>query len=334
VRKPGRLAIYYGIPSLVNGAAGDIDRAAATFAAYDVVVFGEGLQYEVALHGRPVGGPVERQRTAAILRRLASLRPSTQVFGYVPLGNTAGLAMPVVTDAVRRWKALGVHGIFFDEAGYDFGVTRQRQNEAIDSARAEGLRVFLNAFDSDDVLADQPRLGENDMYLLESFLVRNGELEDIDRWHERARKADAHSRATGIRVWTVTTTAAPAFDARLCALAWWGTVLWGFEGFGWGEPAFSAPTSMLPRRECEARAGLPAASFTSRVLRSGLRFTRQTRRGVVEIDFERGGGRYIRTQTGVRLPITLEESLLSEVRQGPRPGAHAEVGTPRGIEDQ
>ena len=146
--------------------------------------------------------------------------------------------------------------------------------------------------------------------------------EDVGRWHERARKADAHSRATGVRVWTVTTPAAPAFDARLCALAWWGTVLWGFDGFGWGEPAFSAPTSILPRRECEARAGLPEASFTSRVLRSGLRFTRKTRQGVVEIDFERGEGRYVRTQSGVRVPITLEESFLSEVRQRPRPAAH------------
>ena len=55
-----------------------------------------------------------------------------------------------VIDAVRRWKALGVHGIFFDEAGYDFGVTRQRPNEAIDGAHPKP-RVFLNAFDSDDV---------------------------------------------------------------------------------------------------------------------------------------------------------------------------------------
>src|SRR5689334_9511150 len=63
-RTPRRLAIYYGIPSLVNGAAGDVERAAAVFAGYDVVVLGEGLQYDAPAHGRPSAGPVERQRTA------------------------------------------------------------------------------------------------------------------------------------------------------------------------------------------------------------------------------------------------------------------------------
>ena len=33
VRPPQRLAIYYGIPSLVNGVAGDVERAVSIFGA-------------------------------------------------------------------------------------------------------------------------------------------------------------------------------------------------------------------------------------------------------------------------------------------------------------
>jgi hypothetical protein len=331
VRPPQRLAIYYGIPSLVNGAAGDVDRAVSIFGAYDAVVFGDGLQYDVAVPGRPSAGPVERQRTAAIVRRLGAAG-RTQVFGYVPLGHTANLSMPMVADAVRRWKALGVHGVFFDEAGYDFGVTRQRQNGAIEAAHAEGLRVFLNAFDPADVLVDQPRLGARDLYLLESFLVRNGRLEDVERWHERARKAHALTRANGVRVWTVTTTEA-GFDQDLCAAAWWGAVLWGFEGFGWGEPVFSAPTSVLPSRTC-GTPGLPDVPFTSGVLRSGLRFTRQTARGRIEVDLARRAGRFIRLQPRVRPSVPVQEPRLREVRARPRRGAHAELAAASRIVNQ
>ena len=41
---PDKLAIYYGWPSAVNGAGGDINVAAAVFDDYDQVVFGAGLE--------------------------------------------------------------------------------------------------------------------------------------------------------------------------------------------------------------------------------------------------------------------------------------------------
>ena len=53
---PFPLAIYYGIPSLVNGAAGDVDRAAETFRAYDVVVFGDGLEFDDIVPDRTPSG--------------------------------------------------------------------------------------------------------------------------------------------------------------------------------------------------------------------------------------------------------------------------------------
>ena len=42
-RAPQRLAIYYGYPSLVNEAAGDIEKAASAFGVFDVIVLGDGV---------------------------------------------------------------------------------------------------------------------------------------------------------------------------------------------------------------------------------------------------------------------------------------------------
>ena len=306
---PARLAIYYGIPSLVNGAGGDVERAARVFASYDVVVFGDGLQYDSPRATGPSAGPVEHERTLAIIRRLVALQPAVRLFGYVPLGDTQRLPSAALADGVRRWRDMGIHGVFLDEAGYDFGVTRARQNESVELIHDAGLRVFANAFDPDDVLGSDvvplnvreggnplgvsPRFGPGDLLLLESFVVRLGEVEPAESWFERSRKAAAHSRRTGVGVMTVTT-ARPdgAFDASLCELAWWGTVLWSFDGFGWGEPYFAAPSSQLPLRTCRSRDALTSAgAYVSDVMRDGTRFVRHTKERTIEIDLalRRGG---------------------------------------------
>jgi hypothetical protein len=296
---PARLAIYYGIPSLLNGAAGDLDRAARELAAYDLVVLGDGLQND---------GP-EHASTTAIVSRLGALRPSLRVFGYVAIGDSHRLSLDQITDGVRRWRAMGADGVLLDEAGYDFGVTRERQNQAVDAVHHEGLRAFVNAFDPDDVLSPKAvmtnargggnpaglpsRLEAADLLLLESFAVRNGAVESPEGWFQRAQRADAHRDRMGIEIWTVTTaTDRRPFDARLCSLAWWSTVLWGFSGFGWGEPDYSARLSVLPSRSCGASLS-GGGMYVGGVVRERSRFTRKTDNGWVEVDFSSRSGRLI-----------------------------------------
>ncbi len=267
---PARLAIYYGIPSLVNGAGGDVSRAAAVFGAYDVVVFGDGLQYASKPGRRQWAGAEAHARTREIIQRLAATRPATQVFGYVPLGDTARLTSEELADAVRQWHQMGVHGIFLDEAGYDYGVTRRRQNEIVALVHELHLRAFVNAFDPDDVLSDRAvtlnargggnpdgapsRLNEMDLLLLESFVVRNGVREPSDGWRARAEKADVYRKTVGIGVFGVTTTTPrTGFNRALCAQAWKEALAWVLSGFGWGEPDYAAGDSVLPPRACESR---------------------------------------------------------------------------------
>lgn len=256
---PKRLAIYYGFPSLVNGARGDVDKAAATFAAYDVVVFGDGLEYDTPPPGRPGAGAVEHRRTAAIIERLGTLNPSLRVFGYVTLGMGAHLDAATVDDAIARWKVTGAHGIFFDEAGSDFGVTPDRLGFALSAARRRDMAVFVNAFNPDDVVGGEG-LRRGDLYLLESFAVRNGLRDDDRHGVDRARRAAAHARESGVEVWAVTTAGDGTFDPALCRYAWQAAATLNFAGFGWGEPHYSAPNSLLPFRSCETAPASPARS--------------------------------------------------------------------------
>jgi hypothetical protein len=252
--EPKRLAIFYGIPSLVNGAGGDTVRAAAALAEYDLVVFGDGLEFDDVVPARkPAGaGPVEYARTKAIVARLAASPRRTAVFGYIDLGRSQQLALDEIAARVARWKGLGAAGIFYDEAGADFGVDRARQNAAVEAAHAAGLRVVLNAFNPDDVFRTEtggvkPRLAAGDAYLLESFAVRNGVAEDPRGWNDRLERAKRGAAATGVAIWATTTTDG-RFAPDLMTHAWHAAVRAGVEAFSWGEPSFGSVDSRLPFR--------------------------------------------------------------------------------------
>lgn len=253
--EPQRLAIYYGIPSLVNGAAGDVARAAAAFAEYDLVVFGDGLEFDDVVPARkpPGAGPIEYGRTRAIVALLAASPRKTAVFGYIDLGRSQRLSIDDITMRLARWKGLGAAGIFYDEAGADFGVDRARQNAAVAAAHAAGLRVVLNAFNPDDVFrigADgvKPRLRAGDAFLLESFAVRNGIPEDPRGWNDRLERARRGAAATGASIWATTTTSEGKFAPELMTHAWRAAAQAGIAAFSWGEPSFGSVDSRLPFR--------------------------------------------------------------------------------------
>ena len=265
---PSRLAIYYGYPSLINGAAGDVDRAAAAFADYDVIVLGDGLEFsDVNARRMPPGpGPDEHRRTRAIVERLRKRSPAVRIYGYIDLGNSQKLTEAEIRHRAQLWSGVGATGIFLDEAGYDYGVTRDRQNAVIDAVHGLGMSVFVNAFNPDDVFsaaalplnsvgggnptAAPTRLDERDAFLLESFQVRLGEAENWTAWARRTAAAVKHRERLKTQIFAVTTTVAPGDRAvrDLYEYAWWSAAVWGLDGFGWGEPGFSGETSKLPPR--------------------------------------------------------------------------------------
>ncbi len=343
--EPGRLAIYFGFPSAVNGAAGDVNAAAAVFDDYDVVLFGAWLHLPQHDPGDPGSNPFfdngctqnahfDHNNTAAII---SLLTPATVVYGYVSIGgentaricpSTAPTPTPLsemeIQTAIDQWDAMGVTGIFFDEAGYDFGTTRARQNTAINYAHSKGLSVFINAFNPDDIFSDeavgnvvypfgsnlggQPSsvpmnptgeptsLGANDIFLLESFQVIHGNFQDAGFWEDLADKSLYYKNLHGAKVATITTISdilppGPCnaqFDQAKFDYAWWSTFVHGFDYMGWGEPnAFSASgpcDAQLPWHTPPLTGG-SGLSFTSPVVTHDLDIhTRATDAGLIELN--------------------------------------------------
>lgn len=184
VEAPQRLAIYYGYPILVEGAGGDLERAAAVFARYDVIVFGDGLELADA-PGADAGLRAERERIGPLIRMLHATPRRPRLYGYIDLGSSQNLPLSEIARRIDAWKRTGVDGIFFDEAGRDFAVTPDRRRAGVCAVHARGLSAFMNAFNPDDLFEGDAapgssacgRLTSSDAILIESFAVRNGDPE-------------------------------------------------------------------------------------------------------------------------------------------------------------
>lgn len=307
---PLRLAIYYGYPSLVNGASGVLARAVAVFSDYDIIVLADGLEFDPAEPERGAGHE-EHAFTKRFIRQLGLTPRRPRVYGYVDLGGTQELCGAAVTERIELWARMGAAGVLLDEAGYDFGVSRERQNAAITAAHARGLSVCVNAFHLSDVFSAAPTplnragggnpnglapvIGAHDAVLLESFAVREGVPDTVDHLAARTRAALDGRTRFGTRVFTVSTstglgprragTPEGRDDERLAQYAWWTASLFGADAYGWGMPAFSAITSRLPWVERpDAEASLASAEYVGEpVFRYG-RWRRDTTAGTIVVD--------------------------------------------------
>jgi len=232
--KPGTLLIYYGWPGSINGST-TVEEAVAEFDRYDYVVLGSGL--EAPSHA-------QHEATAAIIRQTRA-----RVFGYIDLGMTTfGWRMRKVKRRVRAWSRMGVFGIFYDDFGHDFGVTRRRQNIAINYAHSFAMPVIVNAWHPSHVF-DGPRpsaLGQGDGFLIESFHVHGG-FYDLD-WRVRAEQVAAYQARYGFEVFSITTTSPDnRYDEALWHETWWAAANYGHLAVGWGEYLYSA-NSLAPYR--------------------------------------------------------------------------------------
>ncbi|MGA7357259.1 MAG: hypothetical protein WBW70_00305 [Candidatus Sulfotelmatobacter sp.] len=307
-----RLAIYYGYPSLVNESKGDVEKAAGVFGAYDVVVLGDGLEFPDKQAGRyPEGDPGEHQRALRMIAAVRRRNPGARFFGYVCLGEipsgtreVPSLTPQELEERIRLWKKMDVAGIFLDEAGYDFAVvTRKRQNMAVGIIHELGLSAFMNAYFVDHLFSLEdnlpyangpgknpehlpPLLDHRDLFLLESFQVKNGTYESVAAWQPRLNQALEYRRRYGAHIFSTTTTeVSDPFDAGKFSYAWWTAQLYAFDGFSWGEPNFAASSNALPDRHCRLENMMPPAlPASSPVWLDRTRFWKKAGNSVVVVD--------------------------------------------------
>ncbi len=281
----GELLIYYGWPSVINGSSSNA-AAAGHYAQYDYVVLGDGLW--AASHP-------DHANTLSILSdpQLAN----TKVFGYLDLGvSTQNLTMFSIESRVLQWQSMGVHGIFFDDFGYDFATSRDRQNEAVDFVHAQGMPVIANAFQPQDAFGTEfngnynlfrkpTTLNHDDYYLFESHQILNGVPVSQSQWLDKALDLRELRDVHGFKILSITTKLAETYDETLFHYSWMSAVLFGHHATGWGEEEFSATGASNGLAPYRARPTLnPGNTYRGPVVANANLVTRQTDVGLLQVD--------------------------------------------------
>ncbi|MGH9306222.1 MAG: hypothetical protein ACRD0I_04975 [Acidimicrobiales bacterium] len=231
-------AIYYGWPSDVNGANGNVARSVAAFAGYSLVVFGEG---NVLPGADALAGPVIAGVAAA----------GAVPYGYVDLGVTNGernWTIAQMSTYMADWSALGAKGIFLDCAGADYGVSRARFDDAVNAAHDRGLRVIANAWNPDDVLSGSSPLGPGDGYLGENDVIAAGVTQPIGAYEAKLAIMSAYAHSLGVAMYETATFAprssdtvtSQVADQALAALA-----PYDVSGFQLTDPQYSSVDNRL-----------------------------------------------------------------------------------------
>lgn len=238
---PMHLGIYYAWPSAVNGSNGDINSAISVFKNFDILVFGDGL-WKTA-HG-------DHAKTQQIISGLKSINPAIRIYGYIDVGvSTQNLPIATLTQAIDNWASMGVTGVFGDDFGYDFNVTRTRQNLFIDYAHGKGLSVFANSWSVDDALGGSDcHLGISDFYLLESFLVGQGNYRSLDEFKSRGDKAYFYMKTKKVGIAAVSTLSAVnagSAQSNQFLMGWMGTAMYNFDAFQFTDTYHSASSGQL-----------------------------------------------------------------------------------------
>ncbi|MEZ4651195.1 MAG: hypothetical protein R3E97_20875 [Candidatus Eisenbacteria bacterium] len=319
------LLIYYSWPSLINGSGGDVALAAAEFGVYDDVVLGDLI--ETPEHP-------DNANTIAILAHPAM--DATRTFGYIDLGVAPGqnLSLAEIETRMQQWQATGVDGIFLDDFGYDYSVTRERQNAAIALAHGLGMPVIANAWIPSQALGSEvdpignpsglpTALGTGDFYLFESFQIQEGAYVPESQWQAKAESLEGYRASTGVGVFTVTTMLPEdVYDETKFHYAWYSGFLYGYDSVGWGEYLFSALDALAPHH---ARPDVNAGSwFYGDIVHQSPVHWRYTNAGRIEVNAETHEAGYLGETAGLgdsaQSPDTVGPSTQGPGTQGP--GTH------------
>lgn len=193
------MLIYYGWLNSYNSATNNWSNEACSqdFSRYSILCFGDGLQ--TPTHG-------DYSNTEIIIPRIMTLNPNAKIFGYVTLNQS----FSNFKDKVDDWDDLDVHGIFIDEAGYDYGSSstngRAAFNDKMDyiHSQVSSNIAMINAWklehiwgtNSDASYPDStwnpdgvdPNINEDDWYLFESLAIDSNEAyETHTQWRDRVR---------------------------------------------------------------------------------------------------------------------------------------------------
>lgn len=229
------LAIYYGWPSDVNGAKGNVQKAVAAFAGYGIVVFGDGNVMP--------GGDTNAK---AILAGVTA--EGGTPYGYVTVGVTDGepnYSVAAIEGYINAWHALGAHGMFLDCAGADYGVSRARFDTVVTYAHSLGMMVMANAWNPADVLSGPTTMGPGDSYLGENDVLNDGKLLSAKTYAPKLAAMAAYKKALGISLYETGTTTSFGNAGQLTAQVEKILAPYGISSFQLTDPMYSSRNNVL-----------------------------------------------------------------------------------------
>ncbi len=261
---PKKLLIYYGFPSMINGAT-SLTQAANEFQKYDYVIWPDNIENAVI-------NPIETPKTESIYSLLDTA--ATKVFGYVSLSmKNSGpkLSQSAIQQKLDGIANFGLYGVLFDECGYTDTVSRARLDSAVKHAHLKKLKVMANTLNPHEVFsnANDPAWNSSnisspftpsDFYLFESHTIINGRFfhfqgennSTYDEWLYWRGKSDSirkYENLIGLKTMSVTTPDYFSnYDESKFHFSWFAAWLNGHEAAGWGEKDFSSDVPSNPVR--------------------------------------------------------------------------------------
>ena len=308
--------VYYGIPSLVNGSGGDTDAAAEEFNDFRFMVFPDGLESS----GHP-----DYNNSYIITSNLHTGTNNTEIYGYVPIGGVLGenLTLSQISNRIYQWYnnyTPFIDGIFLDEFGYDYIVTRERQNKCVDWVHSYGLKVIANGWNPDHCLGmvDDPgfpnstynsnleptHISNGDAYCWENWVwsTTNGPdpavWNDKDLWKNKTYKVIIYKEFLGIRAFTISveeqnfnTFGSPASRVHE-DFAFWCVLAAGFSNHQFSEYFFSSGNNQL--YWYDKITNNIGTNYTSDLqeVTNGI-FYRYTDTGIIRLDWNNHTGSFI-----------------------------------------
>lgn len=164
--------IYLGNPALINESVTTLE-AAGHFAKYDHVVLGNSAQ-----------DPSDPDY-AATMEVISLIRASKDVkfYGYIDCGvNTLNLSISELQVIIQQWKDIDAMGIYCANFGFENRVSRERQNQILDSIHQHDMVAILDADNPEEVFTDlfhetmnpnwvAPNIQDGDIYHYNQFAL-------------------------------------------------------------------------------------------------------------------------------------------------------------------
>jgi hypothetical protein len=203
LRAPSFL-MYLGEADKINGAT-SIDEAVGHFVKFEHIVFGNNADDITS---------ASHDTTQNIITNIKGNR-DIKIYGYIDSGvKTVNLSVSQIQVKIKAWKDMGVDGIYLDNFGYESGVSRDRQNQILDSIHQYGMVAIMQALDSEKLLTDAfdtdmnpnwvpPNIQKGDIYHYQQFAVDTSTQDIYTDTYALVQKMNSlyyHRLALGVRV--------------------------------------------------------------------------------------------------------------------------------------